>query len=86
MFFAIAFNGLSLSFMSLLAIVACCAAAGFMAMNKPTRHPVAVADVLGRSGRVHLGILAAGVLGVLIALIAEHGMQAESASEDSDSD
>ena len=82
MFSALSTVQLSLSFLSVIAMAAACLAVGFMAA-KPARHPVAVADVLGRSGRVHLGIIAAGVLGVLIALIAEHGLPTKQHDEDS---
>lgn len=70
--------------MSILAMTAACLAVGLMAATKLARHPVAVADVLGRSGRVHLGLLAAGVIGVLIALIAERGLPTEKHKEETD--
>ena len=86
MFFTLSTPLISLCFMSLLLMTAACLATGFIAANKPARHPVAIADVLGRSGRVHLGLLAAGVLGLLIALVAEHGLPAEKHSEENDSE
>lgn len=77
MFFALPAAFLLPSCLSLLLMLTACLAVGVAARQQAARHPVAVAEVLGRSGRVHLGILAAGVLGVLIAFIAEHGLPAE---------
>ena len=68
---------LMLGLVSTLAMFAACFVVGHAVLKTAARHPVAVAEVLGRSGRVRLGIIAAGAIGVFIAWLADFGLPAE---------
>lgn len=73
---------LTIGLLSSIVILAACLVTGLATIRTAARHPVAVADVLGRSGRVRLGIIAAGAIGILIAWLAEHGLPAEAGEKD----